>query len=427
MSENQRTRRKSPLAVRLTLVSTAAFALAAAVLLIAEYAMLQYVVEVSVDATTGSSSDGEFPGELDGSTTVFRVARDLANTVMLFSIITAVIMVALAGTAVWLVARRSLGRVATVTDLTKRITGENLAERLELTGPRDEIRDLGDTIDDMLQRLFTAFEQQDRFVANASHELRTPLAGIRASLEASLLHDDVAERAEIAMHRALEATGRSEELLTALLQLARSRRLSAEQLQTLDLAETTAAVIELLQSEIDEAGQALDVTLQDVEVHGDTVLVMQAAHNLVHNAIRHGDNASPIEIRVFSEAGEAVLRVSNAGAVLDEFTIDKLIEPFNRGNRTRQSDTRPGTGLGLSIVQSIAAQHHGSLDVAARPGGGLVAQLRLPLLSDVARGHTDAPPIDVTVSGASVLLPVVPEENLAAARESLVRISPLSH
>lgn len=369
-------RRKSPLALKLTLISTTAFALAAAVLLLAEYAMLQYVVEVSVDATTGSSSEGEKPGDLDGSTAVFRVAHDLANTVMLVSAITATVMVALAGLAVWIVARRSLGRVADLTELTQRITGENLDERLKLTGPRDEIRDLGDTIDDMLQRLHQAFEQQDRFVANASHELRTPLAGIRASLEQSLLHDAVPERPTVAMHRALEAAGRSEELLTALLQLARSRRLTAEELQTLDLAETTAAVIDLVEPDARAAGHTFDFTVEEADVHGDTLLLMQAVHNLVINAVRHGSNDSPIMVRVAAYEGEATLTVSNAGEVLDAATVAKLVEPFNRGRKTRHADA--GTGLGLSIVQSIATQHGGSLVLQPGSVGGLVAQLRLP-------------------------------------------------
>lgn len=379
MTASTRPLRRTPLALKLTLISTAAFALAAGVLLAAEYAMLQYVVEVSIDATTGSSSRGEAPNDLDGSTAVYRVAHDLASTVMLVSATTAVVMVVLAGLAVWLVARRSLGRVADLTELTQRITGENLDERLRLTGPRDEIRELGDTIDDMLQRLHAAFEQQDRFVANASHELRTPIAGIRASLEQSLMHDAVPPRPRAAMRRALDATERSEELLTALLQLARSRRLSADQVQTIDLAEAIEAAIELVQPEAAASGHTFDLHIEGAEIEGDTVLVMQAAHNLVLNAVRHGAASSPIEVRVFSSDGDGVLTVTNDGETLGEETVAKLVEPFNRGTATRQTQRHAvGTGLGLAIVRSIAVQHDGHLELAPRPGGGLTARLRLP-------------------------------------------------
>ncbi|QLD10822.1 sensor histidine kinase [Microbacterium oleivorans] len=385
MTVRARSLRRTPLALKLTLISTAAFTLAAAVLLAVEYAMLQYVVEVSIDATTGSSSQGQAPNDLDGSTAVFRVAHDLASTVMLISAITATVMVALAGAAVWLVARRSLGRVADLTELTRRITGENLDERLRLTGPRDEISELGDTIDDMLQRLHAAFEQQDRFVANASHELRTPLAGIRASLEQSLMHDAVPPRPEVAMRRALEATERSERLLTALLQLARSRRLPTNQLQTIDLAETVEAAIDLVQSEASAAGHSFDVQLEGVQIEGDTVLVMQAAHNLVLNAVRHGATSSPITVRVSCSGQDGALTISNGGETLNGETVAKLVEPFNRGAATRQTQRHAaGTGLGLAIVQSIAVQHDGHLDLAPRPGGGLTARLRLPRAEPVA-------------------------------------------
>lgn len=386
MTVRARSLRRTPLALKLTLISTAAFTLAAAVLLAVEYAMLQYVVEVSIDATTGSSSQGQAPNDLDGSTAVFRVAHDLASTVMLISAITATVMVALAGAAVWLVARRSLGRVADLTELTRRITGENLDERLRLTGPRDEISELGDTIDDMLQRLHAAFEQQDRFVANASHELRTPLAGIRASLEQSLMHDAVPPRPEVAMRRALEATERSERLLTALLQLARSRRLPANQLQTIDLAETVEAAIDLGHSEASAAGHSFDVQLEGVQIEGDTVLVMQAAHNLVLNAVRHGATSSPITVRVSCSGQDGALTISNGGETLNGETVAKLVEPFNRGAATRQTQRHAaGTGLGLAIVQSIAVQHDGHLELAPRPGGGLTARLRLPRAGSLAK------------------------------------------
>lgn len=77
----------------------------------------------------------------------------------------------------WLVAGRVLAPVRTMTAATRRISDENLHERLAMSGPRDELTELADTIDDLLDRLEAAFEAQRRFVANASHELHTPTAG----------------------------------------------------------------------------------------------------------------------------------------------------------------------------------------------------------------------------------------------------------
>src|SRR5262250_1505614 len=83
----------------------------------------------------------------------------------------------------WVVAGRVLWPLRTMTAAARRISQENLHERLALTGPRDELTALGDTIDGLLGRLESAFEAQRRFVANASHELRTPLTMIRTALD----------------------------------------------------------------------------------------------------------------------------------------------------------------------------------------------------------------------------------------------------
>lgn len=400
--------RRRSLALRLTVLSTAAFALAAAILLIAEYFLLQYVVEVSVEATTGSSSQGEKPGDLDGKTIVFRVAKDLADTVMLLSIVTAAVMVVLAGIAVWFVARKSLGRIAEVTALTRAITEQNLEQRLDLAGPEDEIKDLGDTIDEMLRRLHAAFEQQDSFVANASHELRTPMAGIRASLEASLLHDDLADAPRVAMSRALVANSRAESILTALLQLARARQVTSDHAEVVDLRDVVSAVVGLFEEDrfagmptsAEDArlsNHSFELDLQETTILGDEVLLTQAVQNLVGNAILHGAAKEPIVIqtRVHAHAGHelpipgmrgtpgtAVLLVRSGGGIIDPAVAAKLVEPFNRGTRTRANDAAaagdPGTGLGLAIVQAIARQHGGWVSVNPQATGGLEVKVTLP-------------------------------------------------
>src|SRR5262245_28464038 len=83
----------------------------------------------------------------------------------------------------WVVAGRVLRPVRTITATTRRISQDNLHDRLALQRPSDELKDLADTIDELLARLEAAFTAQRRFVANASHELRTPLAMMRTSLD----------------------------------------------------------------------------------------------------------------------------------------------------------------------------------------------------------------------------------------------------
>jgi signal transduction histidine kinase len=90
----------------------------------------------------------------------------------------------------WLVAGRMLCPLRTMNSAIKRLSARNVHERLALRGPRDELRNLADTVDGLLERLDSAFDAQKRFVANAAHELRTPLTLEHALLEESLLHRD---------------------------------------------------------------------------------------------------------------------------------------------------------------------------------------------------------------------------------------------
>ena len=94
----------------------------------------------------------------------------------------------------WLVAGRVLRPLAVITAAARRISASNLDQRLALRGPDDELKALGDTLDDLFARLEASFEAQRHFVANASHELRTPLTRERAMLQVAL--DDPGTTAE---------------------------------------------------------------------------------------------------------------------------------------------------------------------------------------------------------------------------------------
>ncbi len=111
-----------------------------------------------------------------------------------------------------------------MTAAAQRISEDNLHERLAVTGPRDELKELGDTIDGLLARLEGAFNAQRRFVANASHELRTPLTTMRASLDVALAKPEPAPPQTVALAARLRAElDRIDALLEAFLVLARAQ------------------------------------------------------------------------------------------------------------------------------------------------------------------------------------------------------------
>jgi hypothetical protein len=268
----------------------------------------------------------------------------------------------------WVVAGRVLAPLHSITATARRLSEENLDERIAMSGPNDELKELSDTFDGMLARLDAAFDSQRRFAANASHELRTPLTIIRTELDVALADpasttDDLRAVAD----RVRTATMRAENLIEGLLTLARSERglPSRERVDLADVARVAIASVSV-QSQLDSA-----------PVDGDPALLERLAANVVDNAVTHNvPDGGWVHVQTYVADGHAVLRVANSGPVVPADEVDALFEPFHRRGDPRTAGR--GAGLGLSIVRAVARAHGGG--VTARPfaGGGLEVVVSLP-------------------------------------------------
>lgn len=274
------------------------------------------------------------------------------------------------------ISNRSLGRIAGITRLARGLSEHHLDQRLNLTGPNDEIKQLGDTFDGMLDRLQRVFTSQRLFVANASHELRTPLTTARVALEIPLAQDRVPEDLRPAIEQALAANARSEELITSLLVLAQGN-FAPDMREPVDLAAMLLNTIEGSQAESHQAGIGFHTSLADATIEGHPTLLAQAIQNLVQNAVRHNVPDGDVWVTMVSTPDSAVISIANTGAEYDAETVRRLREPFHRHDATRLA-TRSGFGLGLAIVESVVAMHSGTLSIAARAGGGLDVTVSLP-------------------------------------------------
>jgi signal transduction histidine kinase len=116
-------------------------------------------------------------------------------------------------------------------------------------------------------------------------------------------------------------------------------------------------------------------TLDPAPVRGDRRLLERLVANLVENAVRHNRDGGCVEIRTGRAAGRCTVEVRNDGDVIPPETLGSLLEPFQRLDRGARGD---GVGLGLSIVRSVAEAHGGSVELRARPSGGLVVRVSLP-------------------------------------------------
>ncbi len=277
----------------------------------------------------------------------------------------------------WFIAGRVLRPLREITTTARTISAGNLHQRLALAGPQDEFKQLGDTLDDLLARLEASFESQRRFVANASHELRTPLTAERTLLQVALADPNASIESLRAMCEELLASGiEQERLLESLLTLASSER-GLDRRDPIDVAAVAADAVEVERPELERRGIELRSALWPAATAGNAALVERLVANLVENALEHNVPVGGyVEVRTATEADRAVLAVANSGPVIAPEQVDRLLEPFQRLDRTRRADTNGHHGLGLSIVRAIATAHGAELDVGAQADGGLLVVVR---------------------------------------------------
>lgn len=309
--------------------------------------------------------------------------RDTLEAMLVWSLVCLGAIGIVAGGLGWLLAGRALHPLQQITATARRVADRSLHERIALTGPDDEIKDLADTFDAMLERLDRAFDGQRRFVANASHELRTPLTINRTLIEVALDDPDAPESTRRLGATLLEVNNRHERLIDGLLVLASSEQRLIER-SRVDLAEVVRRVVTVAGDAADRAGIEIRTDVEAAPVSGDPVLLERLVQNLVDNAIRYNvfENGW-VSVSSASTGGNAQLVVENTGPVVPAFEVEGLFEPFRRlasGERVAESAHAPnsrGAGLGLSIVRSVAHAHGGEVRATARPEGGLTVTVTI--------------------------------------------------
>jgi signal transduction histidine kinase len=358
--------------MRLTALYCVLFVLSAVVLL---------AITNGVGSSTSQTTTVTSGGAQQGRTVAVQAQTATSHQYLLGSAIALGVMVVVSVAAGWVVAGRVLRPLRVMTATTRRISADSLHERLAIDSPGDELKDLADTIDALLERLDGAFAAQRRFVANASHELRTPLATMRASLDVAVAKPGPVPPGTITLAGQVRAElDKVDQLLEGLLVLARAQHgaLPGRAVLPLDYVVSAALVAQ------EDAITARNLTVQHVSgsdgiwVEGSQPLLRRMADNVIGNAVCHNRDGGWIRITTTAGNGAARLTIENGGDILDPAQAAGLAQPFRRlgADRTGSDD---GAGLGLSIVAAITQAHRGSLQLHARPGGGLKVTITLPL------------------------------------------------
>lgn len=261
----------------------------------------------------------------------------------------------------WFISGWALKPVRRITGVAQGITGSDLGKRIGMKGPRDELRDMGDTFDSMLDRLEVAFDDQRRFVAEASHELRNPLAVARTNLELAL-HGDDPEEVREAASIAHDATSRMSVMVDQLLDQARES-LPVAATEVVDLGSLARSVAEDHRAAARQRMIEIAVEAESTEVTADPLALRRAANNLVANALRLAPEHSTVTIAVDELEGRSRLSVIDEGPGLTSEERTRVFDRFWQG----AGQEGHGAGLGLAIVKRIAERHGGQAEV--QPAG----------------------------------------------------------
>ena len=277
-----------------------------------------------------------------------------------------------------LVARRALSPVGAMSRTARRITAEDLSERIPARGAGDELDHLGETLNAMLVRLEAAFVQVRRFAADAAHELRTPLTALRGELEVGLRADRSPDEYRRVLQSALESVERLVRLAEDLLVLSRASSGGLVRSGPVDLE---AVVLGALDAGARLAqGRGVTIRLGSVEpahVVGDAVALERALLNLVDNAVRYTPSGGKVEISAVRADPWTEISVEDSGPGIALADVERVFDPFVRLEAARAKQAE-GTGLGLAIARSIVTAHGGTLTLESTPGAGSRFTIRLP-------------------------------------------------
>ena len=322
-------------------------------------------------------------------------AEDVVETLTQFRsyllVFAPLLLLAAAGGGYWL-SRRALSPVDVLVRSAREVSGTNISGRLQKLDTGDELQRLSDTLNEMLDRIESAFLRVTQFTADASHELRTPISLIHTEAELALRRSrGEAEYKESLRHILLEAE-RTTALIEQLLSMARADSgRETLHLQPVDLRQTLRSVVDGWQQVATIRNLRFSATIESSEFYvlGDEMLLRRLADILLDNAFKY--TSSPGEVRLSLEAKDesAAILVQDSGVGIEEEDQSKIFERFYRVDKSR-SRAQGGAGLGLAIAQWIVTQHRGTIAVQSYPGRGTTFRVELPMIASPVRNPLPA-------------------------------------
>ena len=324
-----------------------------------------------------AAPDGELTILIDGAQGRFRTTNWY---------ITAVVT-ALSGILAYFVSGHALKPLRSFASQTEKVQLNNLADIRINENVLPEFRQLGHSLNQMLERLNNAFSAQKQFTGNAAHELRTPLALMQAQLELfSAEHPDVLPETAEFLALLREQTERLTQMTKTLLEMSNLQQVARnEQLQL-------APMVEEIFTDLAPLAEKRSITLEaegDAALTGSDALIYRLLFNLTENAVKYNRPGGSVRVELAQGQEKCIIHVSDTGCGIPEEYQQSIFHPFFRVDKSRSREYG-GAGLGLSLVWEIANLHGGSVWVEESSDKGTTIAVELP-----AGAENDSPGADI--------------------------------
>lgn len=281
----------------------------------------------------------------------------------------------------YLLSKRLISPIKTITEKVNEIGTENLHIRIEGSSSDDELGNLVRTFNNMLDRLETSFETQNNFISNASHELNTPLTSIIGEADVALARERSIEEYKEALQSILEEAEKLDKKTKALLYLAQTgfneRGIKYDKVRVDQLIFDVHQTINRIHPDnkvfIDFS--LLPDSPEKLKIKGNEQLLHLALSNILLNAYKYSNN-QPVQVSLGLSLQHVIIIVKDTGIGIPDTELKYIYDPFFRASNTNNFE---GYGIGLPLTRNIIKLHDGELGIFSQENKETIVEIRLPV------------------------------------------------
>lgn len=277
----------------------------------------------------------------------------------------------------YLLAKSAIQPITSISEKLKKISSENLDERVATPNTNDEIKELTVTFNSLLDRLSQAFKRERQFIGDVAHELKTPLATQRSNIEVILSRDRDKKEYVKALDENLVDNNRMSATLDNILDLAWSETDMTTHFDIFNLSELIEEIRELATKMATSKNiKIIGETAPDIKIHGKRDKLFHAVLNIVDNAIKYTNYQGTVTVSLHATPQKIHLQICDNGIGITKKDLPHIFERFYRGS---ESGRTKGSGLGLAIAQAIILSHRGKIEVESKIGQGTLVSISFPI------------------------------------------------